>query len=221
MQSLTVVLPAYKEEKTIGRVIDEIRSLPIKCDILVVYTPSPDNTYNAASCKGVEVAIQTERGKGNAIRFGFGLVKTPYVVMMDSDYTYPAGWIILIDLALRYYGYDIVICERKWRSPGSMPTLNLLGNKGLSILASLLFRKRVRDLCSGMWGFRKEVLDKFNLVSKGFTLEADLFVNAVRNKCSIAQIPSFYRPRPDGDKPKLKLSDGFKIGWFLIEGRFR
>ncbi len=78
----------------------------------------------------------------------------------------------------------------------------------------------MRDVCSGMWGFRKESLEKFNLVSNGFTLEADLFVNSIANKCVIFQTPIHYRKR-SGGSPKLKIWDGFKIAWFLVKERFK
>jgi len=71
-----------------------------------------------------------------------------------------------------------------------------------------------------MWGFRRDALKKFKLTSPKFTLEADFFVNAVKTKCNITQIPISYRARVDGSLPKLKVSDGFDIGWFLIKKRF-
>jgi len=89
----------------------------------------------------------------------------------------------------------------------------------LSLLATILFRRRVRDVCTGMWAFQRGVLDKFELESGGFTLEADLFVNCVRNRCRIKQVPIDYRARLDGSLPKLRIVDGVNIGAFLIKKR--
>lgn len=218
--NLTVVLPTLNEEQTIGLVIDEIRSLPIKCQILVMDGHSTDETYNIAFSKNVLIVADTTKGKGDAIRRGFDLVKSPYMVMMDSDYTYPAD-AVLAAYKLLTAGYDAVVGFRHWKIKGSMTSTNSFGNKVLSLEASLLYGKRIKDVCSGLWGFRKEVLDKFCLRSKGFTLEAELFTKVVKYKCKLAQIPILYRPRPFGSTTKLKISDGFKIGWFLLEEKWR
>lgn len=219
--NLTIILPAYNEEKAIGRVIDEIKSLPINCEILVVDNMSTDNTYKIASRKGARVVEVLDRGKGNAMGWGFKLARAPYVIMVNSDYTYPAKYIQTIYNLLKMDYYGVVIGCRQFKEKGSMSSANTFGNFCLSSLASILYRYRIDDVCSGMWGFRKEVLDKFDIMSKGFTLEADLFTNAIKNKCRISQIPIGYRPRLDGSIAKLKIWDGFKIGWFLLKRRFR
>ncbi len=65
------------------------------------------------------------------------------------------------------------------------------------------------------------MLSRYKLSSNGFTLEADLFINTVKGKYRLAQIPIEYRARLDGSVAKLSVKDGFKIGWFLIRGRFQ
>jgi len=217
---VTVVLPAYNEEESIGGVIDEILALPVKCDILVVDNGSTDETYNIATYKDVKVITEPEKGKGSAIRKGFKLAKTPYVVMMNSDYTYPAVYIEDLLWRMKELEFDVVMGERLEKERNSMSPINSFGNKLLSYLASFLYGRSVSDVCTGLWGFRKTALDKFNLTSGGFTLEADLFVNSVRNDCLIDYLPISYRPRINGSKAKLRIKDGFKIGWFLVKNKW-
>lgn len=161
-------------------------------------------------------------GKGVAVRHAIRKlhksIDYKYLIMIDGDYTYPAFYIPYIVRCL-HGGNDVVMGYRKDIEDGAMSPVNRSGNKMLSLLASILYGKRVYDVCTGMWGFRKEVIDKFKLTSKGFTFEADLFTNAVANKCRIKQIPINYRARPSGSTAKLKVSDGFKIGWFLLKKR--
>lgn len=220
MSNLTIVLPAYNEEASLGSVIDEIRALPMECDILVVDGNSQDDTYNVAVHKDVKVVTEPLRGKGQAIRKGFGLVSTPYIIMMDSDGTYPAEYIPETLHSLEM-GNEVVIGHRRWKSKGSMSLINSLGNKFLSILASTLYGTKVKDVCSGLWGFRKDTLDKFHLSSNGFTLEAELFTKVVKHECQLDQIPIVYRPRFGGSNSKLRLSDGFRITWFLVKNRWK
>ena len=116
---------------------------------------------------------------------------------------------------------DVVMGYRRCKQTGSMTFINSIGNHVLSFLAGVLYDYWVKDVCTGMWGFRREVLEKYNLTSNGFTLEADLFVNAMKNKNAVRQLPISYRARPDGSHAKLKVRDGFAIGWFLIKSKFK
>lgn len=220
-KDLTIILPAYNEERSIGLVIDEIRALPIECSILVGDNNSTDKTFYEAYNKSITARIIKERGKGNVVQKLIKEVETPYVVMVNADYTYPLKYIQLIYHLLRMEHYDVVIGCRVFKDKGSMSLLNSIGNFLLSLWASILYRKGVSDLCSGMWGFRTDKLKEFSLTSPGFTLEADFFSNAVKHKCKIVQIPIGYRARLDGSKAKLRVWDGLKIAWFLLKRRFR
>ena len=215
MKDVTVILPTYREEEAVGKVIDDIRAVLPDCRILVAYQPSPDRTLETLMVKKVEWVTDLRRGKGNNVRNALRFISSPYIVMLDSDYTYPAKYIpeLLENLE------DVALGYRHKRDPKAMSSINFFGNKVLSLVASVLYRRRVYDVCTGMWAFRKEVLDKFTLESAGFTLEADLFVNCMRHKCKINQIPIEYRRRVDGALPKLRVIDGANILFFLVKKR--
>lgn len=219
--NLTIILPTRNEKEAIGSVLDEIRLLPLKIDILVVDYKSSNGTREVILERVVRLIDEESPGKGNAMRTAFTQVKTPYVIMVNADYTYPLEYATTIYHILSLSGADVVLGYRDIKEKDSMSLLNSFGNWCLSLLASILYRKRVYDVCTGMWGFRTERLKSFNLTSEGFTLEADLFTNAVKGNCRIEQIPIAYRARLDGSVAKLKIWDGFKIGWFLIRRRFR
>ena len=220
MGEVTILLPAYNEEETIGRVIDEVREVMPYCQILVAYTPSSDETENIVVWKKVPMITVPSRGKGTAVDRGLKFIKTDYIIMLNSDFTYPAQYLAAIYQVLTKLGADVVLGYRAIKEKDSMSPLNSLGNWALSLLASVLYRKRVYDVCTGMWGFRTEALRKFQLTSQGFTLEADFFINSIRNKLKVEQIPIAYRKRLGTSRPKLKLQDGLKIGWFLVKRRF-
>ena len=216
--SITVLLPAYNEEKAIGKVIHDINALSRNYNILVVDNACTNGTAKKVAALGVEVLYEAEKGKGNAIRAGFKHIKTPLVVMIDADGTYPVDAIpVCCDALLEY---DVVKGARQEKEDGSMSKVHKFGNWGLSILASVLYGYRVKDVCSGLWAFRMVSLNKFKLTSAGFTLEADIFINTVKNKCKLKEITIPYSKRVDGDEAKLRFIDGFKIAWFLIRKRW-
>lgn len=219
MQStITVLLPAFNEEKAIEGVIQDIKALALNCEILVVNNLSTNGTEAKAIALGIKVLREDKKGKGNAVRAGFRHIKTDYVVMIDADGTYPVDAIPICCEALS--DYDVVKGARQRCEDGAMSRRNEFGNWGLSMLASILYWQRVRDVCSGLWAFRMESLRRFKLTSAGFTLEADMFLNTVKKGCKLKEIPITYNKREEGDEAKLKLIDGFKIAWFLIKGRF-
>lgn len=216
---LTVVLPTRNEAKALRRVMDEIRSSGVECVVLVVDHSSTDGTREIAVEEGAVLLNELRKGKGVAVREGFGLVTSKYVVMSDADFTYPLNTTLGPIYSLLSSGTDIVVGYRKYLEDDSMSLLHRFGNWGLSLWASILLGRKVHDVCSGLWGFRREALDKLALTSDGFTLEADLWLNVVKAGCSVEQLPIAYRKRLEGSKSKLTMQDGFKIAWFLLKGR--
>jgi len=223
-KDIVVLIPTLNEEKAITQTLDDVLEYAPKCRIAVLDSYSINGTADIARSKGATVVNAPKGGKGIAVRSVLPRVFAAFTgkcyVMIDGDYTYPAKHIPEVVEQIEN-GVDVVIGYRNKRAKGSMTVMNIIGNWGLSMLASVLYGVRVRDVCSGMWGFRRNVLSRYKLSSNGFTLEADLFVNTIKGKYKLAQIPIEYRARLDDSIAKLSIKDGFKIGWFLIKGRLR
>lgn len=222
-KDIIVIIPTLNEAKAIGKTIDDVLEYARNCHIAVLDSYSINGTADIARSKGAVVVNAPRGGKGVAVRSVLSKVMAAFTgkcyVMIDGDYTYPAKHILEIAEQIEN-GADVVIGYRKKRAKGSMSHMNRIGNWGLSMLASVLYGVHVKDVCSGMWGFSRKALVRYKLGSSGFTLEADLFVNTVRNGFRLAQIPIEYRARLDGSIAKLGIRDGFKIAWFLIRRRF-
>jgi len=224
-KNLYIILPTLNEEETIGRVIDEIprdiledKGYLVK--VLVVDGNSTDLTRQIARERGAEVIIEPRKGKGRAMRTAFEQIKADFVFMLDADYTYPAAYIPdMLDMLQQ--GYDVVIGSRLKgeRQKGSMSRLNVIGNHLLTLMADVLYLRRISDLCTGCWGFRGEVIHRLHLTADGFNFEAELFTQIVKNGCSIGEIPILYRRRPTPAKLS-SIKDGLNIGWTLITRRF-
>jgi dolichol-phosphate hexosyltransferase len=225
VKTVSVVLPALNEEEAIGKVIDEIpvKELEAKgyqTEIIVVDNGSTDKTAEIAAALGAKVISESNRGKGRAIRTGFGAVTGEFVFMLDSDFTYPAGYIPqMVDLLEG--GYDVVLGSRLKGSVehGAMKQLNLMGNHMLAFLANLLYGTRVSDLCTGFWGFKSEVVRSLNLDAIGFELEANMLIEVAKQGHSVGEVPILYRRRATPSKLG-SIRAGWGIGWKLIAGRF-
>ncbi|MFZ5633254.1 MAG: glycosyltransferase family 2 protein [Bacillota bacterium] len=85
-KSVTVMIPAYNEEKTIGDTVRSAWRIPGVIQVLVIDDGSKDRTAGAALNSGAEVmALNTNRGKGGALTAGAGLVKGEILVLLDAD----------------------------------------------------------------------------------------------------------------------------------------
>jgi len=222
---ICIILPALNEELTIGKVIDEIPRQALEyegyqVEVVVVDNNSVDRTKEVAQAKGVRVISEPRRGKGRAVRTALASVKGDFVFMLDADYTYPATYIRDM-LKILCQDYSVVIGSRLRgrREKGAMRRLNLFGNFLLSFIASVLYRTRTSDLCSGYWGMRGEVIPELKLLADGFQLEVELFTQLAKKGYRIGEVPIYYRRREA--KTKLsRIKDGIRIGRVLIARRF-
>jgi glycosyltransferase involved in cell wall biosynthesis len=222
---ISIILPTLNEEETIGRVIDEIPRAALEeagyaIQVLVVDGNSQDRTRKIAKDKGVEVMVEPRKGKGRAMRSSLKTVDADFIFMLDADYTYPATYIPDM-LNILQHGYDVVMGSRLKgkREKGAMSRLNAVGNRLLSLIATVVYQRRISDVCTGYWALRSEVIPNLRLSADGFEFEAELFSQLAKKGYSIAELPIYYRRRPS--PPKLSsLKDGTKIGWALITKRF-
>lgn len=189
-----MVVPVLNEEKAIGMVLDELISNEYP-DILVVDGYSKDNTVQIAESKGVYVVQQHGVGKTGAIKTAIDYVPTPYMLVMDGDYTYAAADIEkFLDHA---HNYDEIVGVRRREN---ISRLHRIGNRIISKFFNLMFDTALSDVCSGMYLLRTESAKELDLHSGGFNADVEIIAQtAVRG--DVTEVPIEYRARVG--KPKL------------------
>jgi dolichol-phosphate mannosyltransferase len=222
---VSIILPALNEAETIGKVIDEIPKHALEqagysIEVLVVDNGSTDHTAQLAREKEARIITEPRRGKGRAVRTAFEQVSADFVFMLDADYTYPATHIPEM-LKLLNQGYSVVIGSRLkgQREKGAINRLNIIGNHLLTLMANILYRARISDLCTGYWGFKSEVIPRLSLSATGFNLEAELFSQVAKKGYRIGEVPIYYRCRSSTSKLH-SIKAGLSIARTLIAGRF-
>ncbi len=202
---ITVVIPALNEERGIAKVVEELHTFGLR-NILVVDGYSSDRTVDIARMSGAKVVYQHGKGKAGALRTAIDEVSTPFMLVMDGDFTYDASCITRF---LQHIGsYDEVIGARV-HNDGSMSGLHKLGNRLITRAFNLLMNTSLSDVCSGMYLLKTDSVREINLVSAGFDVEAEIAAN-LASSGSITEVPVNYRKRLG----KQKLStwrQGFKI----------
>lgn len=223
MKDVTFLLPAFNEEKSIGKLIKTIKNLYPSSHIIVIDNNSTDKTVQIAESIGAEIIPEEKQGKAHAIRKGFEHANSPFVIMMDADNTYDPHDAKRLLECLKSNKADLVLGSRLkgQKEKGSISKLNIVGNHIISYTASK-FYSPVSDVCTGYWAFRKEVTDyllDIGITSSGFEVEAEMYAKVSKGNFTVLEQPIYYRIR--SDEAKLNsFKDGFKIFKTLFKHRF-
>ena len=200
---VTVVVPTMNEEEGIGLVLDELMASGYE-NILVIDGYSVDGTCKLAEMRGIQVIPQNGRGKTGAIKTAVDYVKTPYMLVMDGDYTYCAKDIELFLNHGGSYGHIVGVREKDNINP-----LHRVGNWMITKTFNILLGANLSDVCSGMYLLRRDVAQNLELRSKGFRTEVEVAAQTVTGT-NVTEVPVSYRSRVG----KRKLSTwrhGFEI----------
>lgn len=219
---VTIVLPAKDEA---GAIAATLRSLPCatlhatgyRTEVVVLDGRSTDGTEAIARACGATVVRDRGHGKGQALRDARDAFQGDFLVMLDADGTYAPDAIPRVIALLAGGEADAVMGDRRVQA-GAMTAVHRVGNALLSLGASVLYGKRVPDLCTGLWGFRMDALRRLPLRSAGFELESELFALSARLGLRIRHTPVDYLPRTGTSK--LATRDALGIGWCLVRNRF-
>jgi glycosyltransferase involved in cell wall biosynthesis len=219
---VSVIIPTMNEEKSVGLVIEEVRNAFAgrrEIEILVVDTDSKDRTREIAASLGAVVIDEPRRGYGRAYRTGFENASGDVIATLDADMTYPANDLPDLVEMLDSEQLDFITTNRFARmEKGAMKAKHRMGNWVLSATSRLLFRVRVRDSQSGMWVFRRSLLDAIELESFGMSMSEEIKIEAFR-KAKAVEVPITYRVRI-GEVKLNSWRDGIGNLKFLFRKRF-
>ncbi len=220
---LSVLIPTMNEEASIGSVLDDARSAldgaGIAYEILVVDTDSKDRTREIAIERGAKVIDEPRRGYGRAYRTGFAAATGDVIATLDADCTYPAEDIPSLYQQLLDEDLDFITTNRFARlEEGAMSTKHRFGNWALTFSTNLLFRVRIKDSQSGMWVFRRSILDVLSLTSDGMPMSEEIKIEAFR-RSKATEVPITYRRRV-GEVKLSSWKDGRENLLFIWRKRF-
>jgi glycosyltransferase involved in cell wall biosynthesis len=210
-EKITILLPAFNEEQSIGEMIGEIRKLHPDFEILVVDDGSTDRTREEAAKAGANVWKHPHNiGNGAAIKTGLRYASGDWILMMDADGQHkPADIAKLLE---HKDNYDMVVGARTKRSRTSWH--RDLANYIYNWLASYVTKYKVEDLTSGFRLIRNDRVRKFiYLLPNTFSYPSTITMAYLRSGLSIKYVPIQTLARKGKSKIRL-FQDG--IRFFLI-----
>jgi glycosyltransferase involved in cell wall biosynthesis len=221
---IAVLIPCYNEAQTIAKVVADFRAALPTAAIYVYDNNSQDETASLAREAGAVVRRETMQGKGNVVRRMFADVEADIYVLADGDDTYDAAAAPAMIGTLIDEGYDLVSGKREATGSAAYRRGHVLGNRLLTGLTATMFRVKLEDMLSGYRVMSRRFVKSFPFTARGFGIETELTVHAVRMLVPMAEMPTRYKERPEGSASKLNTyRDGirilFTIGLLLREER--
>jgi dolichol-phosphate hexosyltransferase len=218
-KKITTVIPCLNEEQGIQQVLARIPDFVD--EIIVVDNDSTDGTAGIALKMGARVIQEKVRGYGRAYKTGLLHAQGDIVVTLDGDRSYPLDALSYLLEALLNSKVGFISASRfPIQNPESMAFKNLVGNKVLSFVMSLLYLRWIRDSQSGMWIFYTDSLKRMNLRSDGMAFSEEIKIEAMLHpEIGFREIPINYSNRA-GEKKLRPWRDGWSNLIFLFKKRF-
>jgi len=214
MDKIAVLIPCYNEEKTIEKVITDVKKALPEAVIYVYNNNSTDRTEEIARNAGAVVRQEYKQGKGNVIRRMFREIDAQCYLMIDGDDTYPLDCAReMVDKVLTHNS-DMVVGDRlssTYFTENKRPFHNF-GNSLMRFGINSLFHSDIKDIMTGYRAFSYEFVKTFPVFSKGFEIETEMTIHAVNYNMQVDNVIVEYRDRPEGSVSKLNTySDGMRV----------
>ena len=225
---LAVIIPAWNEEGSIGRVIDDLPKEWVQ-RVIVADNNSTDYTADVARKFGAAVVPAHRQGYGSAclaaIEHLHNLAandQPDIVVFIDADYSDHPEQLPLLAAPILENQADFVIGSRmlKTQPPGAMLPQAVFGNKLACLLMRVLFRHRYTDL-GPFRAISWNALKQIRMRDPNFGWTVEMQIKAARHHLRILEVPVDYRPRIGFSKITGTFSGTIRAGYKILWTIFR
>ena len=225
---LSILMPVYNEVATLQSAVKRVLDVdyPVDIELVIVDDGSTDGTRELypqwRDMPRVQIHEKaTNGGKGSAIRKGAELATGDYVIMCDADLEYAPEEIPALLAPVLRGESQLVYGTRTFGSHNSYSYLYVLGNKGVTTTANILFNCYISDLETCFKLMPLEVYRKLDVRSGGFGMEAEVTGKLLRAGLRPYEVPITYNARSREEGKKLTWRDGVEAIWILTRERFR
>ena len=219
---ISIIIPAFNEESSIGLVLDALPQDKIR-EIIVVNNNSTDDTARVASAHGARVVEEPQKGYGSACLKGIDELNAPdIVVFLDGDFSDFPEEIVELVSPIEKGDADFVLGSRMILTESRRALLPQAryGNRLAVFLIKLFFNYSFTDL-GPFRAIRYSSLMAIGMQDMDFGWTVEMQIKAVKNGLRIQELPVKYRERIGVSKITGTVSGTFKAGTKIIYTIFK
>lgn len=223
---LSILVPVYNEAATFDHALKRILDVPYPCEVEVVIVDDGSRDGSAELLDAIDdprVVVhrhRTNQGKGAAIRTAARNATGDYLVICDADLEYDPADIPKLVEPIVAEESEIVYGTRTFTSHTSYSLWYVLGNKGVTMFANVLFNCYIRDLETCFKLMPLPLYRELDIGSAGFGMEAEVTAKLLKRGYRPYEVPISYRARTREAGKKLTWRDGVEALWILLRIRF-
>ncbi|MBM4000035.1 MAG: glycosyltransferase family 2 protein [Planctomycetes bacterium] len=222
---VSVLIPAYNEEATIGSVIEQVLRLgSLVREVVVVDDGSSDGTASIVrrvaerEPKVRYVRLDRNRGKTAAIRRAIQEAVGAVVIIQDADLEYDPAEIPEVVRPILEGRADVVYGSRFLvrREARVLYYYHYLANRFLTLLSNLLTNRNMSDIETCYKAFRSCVVKPLELTSRRFGLEVEFTAMVCQTRVRTYEVPISYHGRTYEEGKKIGMRDGLAALWYIF-----
>ena len=227
---LSVIMPAYNEQPTIGEIMTRVLKQPLVQELIVVDDGSSDGTWDTINKVAAHSSMvkcfrhEVNRGKGATLATGIAHATAPVVIIQDADLEYdPDEYLTVVNPILT--GRADVVYGSRLIGAGPHRVLyfwHAVGNKLLTTFSNMLTNINLTDMETCYKAFRREVIQGITIEEQRFGVEPEITAKISRRGLRIYEVPVSYHGRTYGEGKKIGWRDGLSAFRCILKyGLFR
>jgi glycosyltransferase involved in cell wall biosynthesis len=222
---LSVVMPVFNEETTLGAIVEAVLKQPLVAELICVDDCSVDDAvavlerYAALDPRVRILRHAVNRGKGAALRSGFAEANSPIVIVQDADLEYdPVEYPRLIAPIMEGRA-DVVFGSRFVGSEEHRVLYfwHSVGNKLLTLASNMFTNLNLTDMETCYKVFRRETIRAITIEEDRFGFEPEITAKVARMNARIYEVAISYHGRTYAEGKKIRSWDGFRAMWCIIK----
>jgi len=225
---LTVIIPVFNEEKTLSKILNEIKYLEKICDLEIII-------INDGSTDGTKQVIQDNKefytnafnldenkGKGNAVIEGLKKSSGDYIIIQDADLEYDPKDIEKFLIKINKNQADCIMGSRFTGNERSVLNFwHMIGNKFITLLFNFMNNTAFTDIYCCYCLFHRTLVKPEQLKSKGWGQQAEILTYVVKNSKKIYEIAINYNGRTYDDGKKIRYYNIFEVIYWMLNAKIK
>jgi glycosyltransferase involved in cell wall biosynthesis len=223
---LSILMPVYNERATLASAVKDVLNVNFPCEfeLVIVDDGSTDGTRDlypslTGDPRVTLILHKHNRGKGAAVRTAAAAATGDYVIMCDADLEYSPAEIPTLLAPVLAGDAEVVYGTRTFGSHNAYSYAYVLGNRGVTTFANVLFNCYISDLETCFKLMPAALYRKLDIHQTGFGMEAEVTGKLLRRGFRPYEVPISYKARTREAGKKLTWRDGAEALWILLRQR--